>query len=293
MEGRVRNALPRMGRRSFLLGSSAVGAGLALGACGLFGDDGPQRIAYGSEPSQFGELHLPDAPSPWPIVTVIHGGSWEDDVDLSIMDDVCTSLRGTGRAVWNVEYRRVGEIGGGYPGTLDDIAAAIDHLGPVAAEHPVDLDRMLLLGHSAGGTLALWAAGRSALPAGGPGSNPLVTAQAVVSLAGVPDLATCSVNNEVNGACTRFIGGTPAERPDRYEVASPAALLPLGVPQAIVQGRQDEVVPLSQPEGYATAAQAAGDSVSLDLLPGVDHFELIATDQPAWTRVLEQIDRLG
>ncbi|MEL7207406.1 MAG: alpha/beta hydrolase, partial [Actinomycetota bacterium] len=233
---------PLLARRGFLLGAGAAAAAAGLASCGLFDDGGPRRIDYGDEPSQFGELYLPAADEPWPTVVMIHGGSWEVGTDLSITRDACEDLRDRGYAVWNIEYRRVGEPGGGFPGTLDDVAAAIDRLTVIGADEPLALDRLLVMGHSAGGTLALWAASRDRLPVGAPGAGPAVEPRAAISLAGVPDLALCSRANQVDGACTRFVGGTPSERPDRYAVMSPIELLPTGRPTTLVHGTDDVVV---------------------------------------------------
>lgn len=282
-----------LGRRSFLLGAGAAGVGVALAGCGLFDDDGPERIAYGTEPAQFGELHLPGGSGPWPVVVAIHGGAWRVDEDLSILDPVCRDLRRRGRAVWSVEYRRVGEVGGGYPGTLADVGAAIDHLDTIAADHALDLDRVTLLGHSAGGTLALWAAGRSGLPADAPGAAPSVNAGSVISLAGIPDLAACANEQQIEGACPQFLGGQPSDRADRYAIASPIERLPLGLPQVIVQGRADQIVPLSQSERYAAAAEATGDPATLRLVDDANHFTLIEPDSAAWATVVDELDRLG
>jgi acetyl esterase/lipase len=285
-------ATPTLGRRAFVVGTTIVGAGAVIAGCGLFDDGGPDRIRYGDASAQFGELYEPDAPTPWPVVVVIHGGSWQDGESLSIMDDACADLQGRGYAVWNIEYRRVGEVGGGFPGTLDDVGAAIDHLQVLAEDHPLSLDRVVLLGHSAGGTLALWAGGRSTLPPDAPGASPRIDPVAAVCLAGVPDLASCARQGFVDGACPQFLGGMPDERPGRYALASPIERLPIGLPQLVMHGREDLVVPVDQSERYAAAAEQAGDPVTLQLIDGADHFSIIEVDQPAWATVVDGLDRL-
>ena len=282
---------PTLGRREFVAGMTVVGAGALVTGCGLF-DDGPERISYGDEPSQFGELYEPNAPEPWPVVVSIHGGSWQDDQDLSIMRGACDDLRRRGFAVWNTEYRRVGEEGGGFPGTFDDIAASIDHLRVIAANHAISTDRVVLLGHSAGGTLALWAAGRSSLPTGAPGAEPRLAPMATVSLAGVTDLGSCANQNLIEGACARFLGGLPTERPDRYALVSPIERLPISLTQVVMHGGDDRIVPVDQATSYASAAQATGDPAAVHVIDGANHFSLIEPDQPAWSAVVDQVEGL-
>jgi acetyl esterase/lipase len=282
-----------LGRRDLIIGAGLVGAGAVLAGCGLFGDRGPDRIRYGPAPSQFGELYEPDAPTPWPIVVAVHGGAWRNTETLSILDDACADLRDGGAAVWNVEYRRVGEPGGGYPGTFADVGAAVDHLAVLARDRPLDLDRVVVLGHSAGGTLALWAAGRATLPAGTPGAGPRVDPVAALCLAGVTDLVACAREGRVDGACSQLLGGLPSERPERYALTSPIERVPLGLPQVVVHGREDIVVPVEQSERYGAAAERSGDPVTLELIDGANHFSLIETDQPAWSLVVDAIDRLA
>jgi len=284
---------PRPTRREFVFGVGVVGAGAVAAACGLFADRGPDRIRYGSEPSQLAELYEPDTPRPWPVVVALHGGAWRDTEDLSILEEPCVDLRNRGYAVWNIEYRRIGEPGGGFPGTFDDVAAAVDHLGVIAEERVLAPDRVAVLGHSAGGTLALWAAGRSTLPQGAPGAGPQVLPVAALSLAGVADLAQCAREGQADGACDQLLGGMPDQRPERYSLTSPIERLPLGVPQVVVHGRDDTVVPVEQSERYAAAAGPAGDPVTLDLVDGANHFSLIDVGDPAWTLVVDRLDGLG
>lgn len=150
-----------------------------------------QRIAYGQGANQLAELWLPDGPGPHPVVGMVHGGCWRARVaNLSIMNWAAEDLRRRGVAVWNIEYRGVDQAGGGWPGTFEDVAAAADALRPVAAAHDLSLARVVAVGHSAGGHLAMWLAARPRLPAGSPlaSAHPLPIA-AVVSLGGLPDLA--------------------------------------------------------------------------------------------------------
>jgi acetyl esterase/lipase len=238
-------------------------------------------IAYGDEPEQVANLHLPAVDGePWPVVVLVHGGFWRRRWDRTTTTSLAQELAAGGLLVWNVEYRRVGQDGGGWPGTFLDVAAAVDHL----AELPeADLERAVAVGHSAGGHLALWLAARPRLPAGVPGAGPRVRLRGAVSLAGVCDLERAEEERLGGGAVAELLGGGPGELPQRYAAASPAALLPLGVPQVLVHGARDEVVPPRQSRDYARAATAAGDLVELVELPEADHFDVIAASQAGVT----------
>jgi acetyl esterase/lipase len=247
------------------------------------------QIAYGDHPDQVGNLHLPDGVGPWPTVVLIHGGFWKWGWDRTLMTPLAHDLARRGFAVWNIEYRRVGQEGGGWPGTLEDAAAAIDHLATLDV---VDTDRLVTVGHSAGGHLAVWLASREQLPAGAAGSGPRVRPRAAVSQAGVLDLVQGAVDGLGSGACAGLLGGEPADVPARYLTASPLALLPLGLHVLLVHGGLDDVVPVAQSHAYASAARAAGDDVELVELPGADHFDVVEVDDPAWAAVVERLPRL-
>lgn len=255
----------------------------------------PTRVPYGPEPLQFGELYVPaERPGPHPTVILIHGGFWRDVYGLSLMTPLAEDLTTRGLAAWNIEYRRVGDPGGGWPNTLLDVAAAADHLRDLAPGHALDLTRVVTIGHSAGGHLAFWLAGRPRIPQDSPlasaeGRTPLRLAGAI-SLAGVVDLLLAWRLDLGENATGEFLGGSPTEMPERYAAASPASLLPLGVPQALVHGTDDARVPLRVSQDYTLAALAAGDQVDLIELEGVDHITLIDPKSSAWTRVIEALE---
>lgn len=246
------------------------------------------RIAYGNDPSQFGELYLPpaDAAPSLPVVVVIHGGYWHVEYGLDLGAPLAADLAAHGLAAWNIEYRRI-ENGGGWPATFDDVATATDVLaGPVqdAARGRLDLAQVRIVGHSAGGQLGVWLAGRPILPAGAPGSAPQVRVQRVVSQAGVLDLLAAERDGLGGGAVRELMGTSSSKDPQRYLLASPQQRLPIGVPVTCVHGDADITVPPSQSANYVSAAQAAGDSATLVQVPGADHFALIDPSTPAWTR---------
>jgi acetyl esterase/lipase len=226
------------------------------------------------------------------VVVLIHGGFWWARFDRTLMTPLALDLVSQGWAAWNIEYRRVGEPGGGWPGTLADAAAAVDHLAAIASERPLDLDRVATVGHSAGGHLALWLAARGTLPVGAPGASPAVRIRTAVAQAGVTDLRAGWALDLGPGACAGLLGGSPAEVPDRYAVASPIERLPLGVPQVLVHGDTDRLVPIDLARNYASAATAAGDTVELVELAGVGHFEHLDPGHPAWLAVVDRLSPL-
>nr|WP_269091142.1 alpha/beta hydrolase [Actinopolymorpha cephalotaxi] len=235
---------------------------------------------------------MPRQPRPLGTVVLLHGGFWSAAYGLDLMAGLATDLVGRGWAVWNLEYRRIGD-GGGWPATFTDVATGIDHLAdlPVrtgkSPHHPV-----VLVGHSAGGHLAAWVAGRHRLPAGAPGARPRVRAAAAISLAGVLDLETAAGEGVGGTSVQRLLGGTPKSRPGRYAVASPIERIPICVPVCCVHGRSDLVVPVGQSRRYVRAAAAAGDHASLVEVDG-DHFSLIDPGSPGWRAAVGRLPGLA
>lgn len=252
------------------------------------------RIAYGPGEEQYGELWLPRGEGPFPVVVMIHGGCWRAEIPGTILQDqLAADLRRRGYAVWNLTYPRVGHETGGYPGTFASVARASDHVRELAQTHPLDLSRSVMVGHSAGGHLALWSAARAGLRAGAPGAaaDPF-TPNAVISLAGLNDLEDYAANGPGRCGEPEIVASLVGEgRADLYADTSPARLLPLGVPQVIVSGALDPIVPPALGEAYADKAGAAGDPVRLIEIENAGHFELIDPTAPAWRIVLDEIDR--
>lgn len=251
------------------------------------------RAAYGDDPLQFGELWLPDGPGPHPLVIVIHGGCWLADLPgLEMMDYLAADLRDHGVAVWNVEYRRIGHEGGGYPGTFQDVARAVDHVRSLAGPHGLDLSRVVLSGHSAGGHLATWALARHRVPAASPlhAAAPL-QARGAVPLAGIIDLAAyhAAGPDECGGPSTIDALVGAGARNDVYGDTSPPCLLPLDAPQVVISGALDHIVPSAFGEAYGKAASAAGDSVKVLDFQGAGHFELIDPTSAAWPHIRAEL----
>jgi acetyl esterase/lipase len=248
------------------------------------------RLAYGSDPAQFGDLRLPKMPGPHPVVIVIHGGCWvESYADVQNTAALSDALRASGVATWNIEYRRADMRGGGWPGTFRDVAAAGDFLRTIAGKYKLDLSRVVAIGHSAGGHLALWLAARHRLPAASPLASPEpLRLRGAVVLGGPGDLKAWLEHGErVCGGpvVTKLMGGTPEQVPERYAHGSPAELLPLGVPQTFLTGADDGVAPARFAEAYAQAARSRGDTVEHVVIDRAGHHEYNAPNSPAWPHV--------
>lgn len=235
------------------------------------------RQAYGADSLQWGVLRLPEGPGPFPVLVMMHGGCWVGLHRAGHVEPLVEALTARGWATWNLSHRNANDAGGGWFGTFEDVGAGIDFLRVLAGNHPIDTTRVVTMGHSAGGHLALWAAMRE------PASHPLRLAGAV-SLGGIPDLHAHAVQdpNPCGDGVDQLLGGRPEEQPDRYAAVSPAAHLPLGVPQLFLHGRHDYVVPWQQIEAYAEAASDAGDDVTVRFFEDASHFEVIAPRSAVW-----------
>lgn len=248
------------------------------------------RIAYGSETLQFGELRLPDGSEPVPLVVLIHGGCWRSQYDLKHVAGAAVALTKEGFAVWTIEYRRIGDANGGWPGTFDDIAHAVDYVRRLGTQFPrIDTARVVLMGHSAGGQLALWAASRKQNETVGlfrSAIAPLKVA-GVVSLAGITDLAGYgAATGGCNQSVTPLMGGTAAQVPQRYRAVSPIERVPIGAFIRLVHGDADPIVPLAQSKDFLVRAHMAGDRAELDIIKGAGHFDLLAPQSEAWPTVV-------
>ncbi|PEJ60518.1 alpha/beta hydrolase [Bacillus sp. AFS002410] len=257
------------------------------------------RIAYGENKNQFGDLRLPSGNGPFPVAIIIHGGFWREQFKLDQLDKFAEDLTARGIATWNIEYRRVGQKGGGWPGTFLDCGQAVDFVRILADSYPLDLQQVFTIGHSAGGHLALWTAARHQLPQNSilkNTKNPLML-KGAISLAGVSDLDLMyeihhlkELNTEVGENPTRdLMGGPPNDLQNRYKEGSPISLLPISLPLVLIHGSLDIHVPIRISMEFAKAAKAAGDNVILNTIQDADHFKIINPKSDAWHVVIESI----
>ncbi len=248
------------------------------------------RIPYGDDRNQFGDLRLPAGDGPFPVVIAIHGGCYQAKYDLTLLSSFCADLTSAGVATWDLEYRRVGNKGGGWPGTFEDIARGSDYLRVVAQNYPIDLTRVVAVGHSAGGHFVAWLAARSRLPKDSVlYSEDPISLLGVVPLAGVMDSRADLKGGVCEKITPRILGGLPSEVPDHYDQASAIELLPIGIPIRSIIGDQDGTVLIDMVKRYDEKARAAGDDSKLSIVEGAGHFELTTPGSIAWELVKETV----
>ena len=238
------------------------------------------RLRYGADENQFGDLRLPKGKGPYPLLMNIHGGYWRARYDLQHASHLCAALAASGIATFNLEYRRVGNPGGAWPGTFEDVTNGLKFIQQYAGEHNIDHKRTLVMGHSAGGQLALCLAHRAADLLGG------------ISLAGVLDLQKAYDLHLSNDAVVGFLGGTPKQIPDHYHEASPMDIAIPKVRQLIVVGAKDDVVPPAFSRDYVSAKRKRGENAELLEIADAGHFEVIDPETPAWKQISEAIHKL-
>ncbi len=249
------------------------------------------RYVYGADSQQFAELTLPRRPGPHSVIVLVHGGGYRDVYDLRPLGGVVEALANEGFAVWNIEYRRAGN-GGDFPNMFLDVGAATDHLQEIAAERELDLKGVITVGHSAGGHLALWLAGRKQIAESSAvyRAEPLPIA-GVIGLAPLADIADALENDTGGSPLLTVLGGSLPRAQANLPAVSPAELLPLGVPQIHIVGSEDKVMRANL-RRYVTASLDAGDEIELVEIADAGHFEIVAVDAPEWQYVIQAVRRL-
>jgi acetyl esterase/lipase len=231
------------------------------------------RLSYGSDPNQFGELRVPKSGGPFPVLISIHGGYWRAKYDLAYMGHLCAALTGRGLATWNLEYRRVGNAGGGWPGTFEDVRNGYRFVSQIAKRYNLDPAKWAAVGHSAGGQLALCLAGH----------EPSV--KRVVSLAGVVDLQQAWELHLSDNAVVGFLGGEPAGVPEHYHEADPMQLKISQATQWLIHGASDDTVPPFLSRNYTEQKKTRGENVHYLEISTAGHFDLVDPRSIAWPKV--------
>jgi dipeptidyl aminopeptidase/acylaminoacyl peptidase len=238
------------------------------------------RLAYGTDPNQFGDLRLPTGRGPFPVVLNIHGGFWRAKYDLLHAGHLCAALSKKGLASWNLEYRRVGNAGGGWPGTLEDIANGYRFLPQIAKRYNLDPAKVVVMGHSAGGQLALCLAAH----------EPSI--KRAVSVAGVVDLVRAFELHLSTDAVVEFLGGKPDEVRDHYQEADPMQLAIPQAKQVLIHGLDDDVVPPDFSRRYVDAKRKNREDVLLVQISKAGHFDGIDPRSATWPKIEESVLRL-
>lgn len=251
------------------------------------------RIPYGPDENQFADLRLPETKGPFPVAIIVHGGCYLAKYDLSYMNQLAEAVTRLGFATWNLEYRRVGNPGGGWPGTFLDVADGSDHLREIAEDYLLDLSKVIVVGHSSGGQLGIWLSGRNKIK---PDSDiyrpdPLVV-QTSVALAPVADIGRRYKQGNCDNSANKLMGGSPKAQTDRYRQVSPIEMLPIDTRQIVVLGEQDTQERKEETKEYIDRGKEVGNEIDFEWLKNSDHFTLINDGEAAGQEVIKIIQSL-
>lgn len=253
----------------------------------------PVRLSYGADLLQFGDLRVPDGDGPFPVLVIIHGGCWLSQYDLSLMDEMAEDLTARGYATWNLEYRRTEDQGGGWPGTFLDVANGLNYIKNLAKGYPIDESKVVVMGHSAGGHLALWLGSQEQLPEENELKiKNLLKITGIISLAGITDLESYDAPSGCGSNVRKLMGGPISEFPNRYAIASPINLIPLEIPQILITGKDDNIVSVDHIAPYYNQALSVGDPIRLITIPDAGHFEVITPGSVAWPHIVQAVAEL-
>lgn len=246
------------------------------------------RIPYGAEEPQFGDLRMPEEYGPYPVAVILHGGFWQKKYDSTYMSHLCAALGEQGIATWNVEYRQLEDPGGGWPGTFQDLQSGIGHLWAIASRYRLDLDNLVLLGHGSGGLMALWYAKGGQTDDLLPWDRPPLEVKRVITLAPLTDLQEAVERNLGRGKVRGFLPNN-AGAGESLDIISPCSLLPIGVPQTILHGDRDRIVPIEMSETYLEEAERLKENVELIRLQGAGHYHLVDPASEAGRRTISVV----
>lgn len=257
------------------------------------------RVRYANEsPLQFGDVRLPATPPPargYPVLIFIHGGGWLSDWNKDYSDALVENLAGQGYATWSIEYRRLGNAGGGFPGTYLDVARAADFVEMLGRRYPLDLNRVIAVGHSAGGHLALWLAGRRHIPPSSEIATPKpLRIRGVVVVASVSSLEDALEKSGRTSTLAMLAADSVDEARRRYAEASPDRLLPLDARVRVIDGSKDAAWRIASNLSFVDRAKRAGDDADHVMLQGANHFDVVTPTGPAFAaivRALKEVDR--
>lgn len=248
------------------------------------------RISYGEDPLQFGDLRIPHSVNFPPVAIIIHGGCYLSKYDIKHIGIFAQKVTELGIATWTVEYRRVGDIGGSWPGTFQDIINGTNYLNSIAEEYSLDLNNVIVIGHSSGGHLALWLGSNEAKsPDNLLNVRNLIKLKGILALAASTDLQRRYIDGDCDKVIEKLIGGKPSDVPERYLQTSPIEMEPINIPQILIVGTKDREARIEENDEYFNDHKKVIDDIKLIKAKESGHFELIDPTSSVWKIIEESI----